>query len=151
MPCFRGENFPAVTYLHLIIMSKKEYKQKNIEYFNSRSKEEGMHKLPEGILYKVIRSGSGTKCPNIRSIVCVNYVGKFIDGTEFDSSYTQGYPVAFRLSDLISGWKIALSHMHAGDKWEVVIPSELGYGSRANGEIPGNSTLVFEIELVSIA
>jgi peptidylprolyl isomerase len=132
-------------------MSKKEYKQKNIEYFNVRSQEEDMHKLPEGILYKVIRKGSGTKSPNIRSIVCVNYAGRFIDGTEFDSSYTQGYPVAFRLSDLISGWKIALSHMHAGDKWEVVIPAELGYGSRANGEIPGNSTLVFEIELVSIA
>jgi FKBP-type peptidyl-prolyl cis-trans isomerase len=82
--------------------------------------------------------------------VCVNYVGRFIDGVEFDNSYTQGYPVAFRLSDLISGWKIALSHMHVGDKWEIVVPSELAYGPRTNGEIPGNSTLEFEIELVSI-
>ena len=106
--------------------------------------------MPEGILYRVMVKGTGTKCPNIRSVVCVNYVGRFIDGREFDSSYGQGIPVAFRLSDLISGWKIALSHMHTGDKWEVVIPSELAYGSRSNGEIPGNSTLVFEIELVSI-
>ena len=131
-------------------MSKKEYKQKNVDYFSSRSTEEGMHKLPEGILYRVMVKGTGTKCPNSRSVVCVNYVGRFIDGREFDSSYGQGIPVAFRLSDLISGWKIALSHMHTGDKWEVVIPSELAYGSRSNGEIPGNSTLVFEIELVSI-
>lgn len=131
-------------------MSKKEYKQKNVDYFLSRSSEEGIHKLPEGILYRVMVKGTGTKSPNIRSVVCVNYVGRFIDGREFDSSYGQGIPVAFRLSDLISGWKIALSHMHTGDKWEVVIPSELAYGSRSNGEIPGNSTLVFEIELVSI-
>ncbi len=133
-------------------MSKKDkYKQENIDYIRRRQAEEGMHKLPEGILYKVLRKGEGTKCPNIRSIVCVNYRGTFIDGREFDSSYSQGYPVAFRLSDLISGWKIALSHMHAGDKWEIIVPSELGYGSRNNGEIPGNSTLVFEIELVSVA
>lgn len=132
-------------------MSKKEYKQKNLEYFQARALEEDMHKLPEGILYKVIKKGGGTKCPNIRSIVCVNYAGRFIDGLEFDSSYNLGYPVAFRLSDLISGWKIALSHMHAGDKWEIVVPAELGYGSRSNGEIPGNSTLVFDIELISIS
>ncbi len=133
-------------------MSTKEaYKKANIEYIAQRMQEEDVHKLPEGILYKVIKKGCGTKSPNIRSIVCVNYRGTFINGQEFDSSYSQGYPVAFRLSDLISGWKVALSHMHTGDKWEIIVPSELGYGSRNNGDIPGNSTLIFEIELVSIS
>ncbi len=133
-------------------MSKKEeYKKANQEYIATRLQEEDVHKLPEGILYKVLKKGTGTKCPNIRSIVCVNYRGTFINGREFDSSYSQGYPVAFRLADLISGWKIALSHMHAGDKWEIIVPYELGYGSRTNGDIPGNSTLIFEIELISIA
>ncbi len=130
---------------------KEEYRKANTEYIAQRLQEADVHKLPEGILYKVLHKGSGTKSPNIRSIVCVNYRGKFINGREFDSSYSQGYPVAFRLSDLISGWKIALSHMHAGDKWEIIVPAELGYGSRNNGDIPGNSTLIFEIELVSIS
>lgn len=133
-------------------MSKKQdYKNNNLIYFEDKSREEGIHRLPEGILYKVIRKGNGTKSPNIRSVVCVNYRGLLINGYEFDNSSKSRCAPAFRVSDLIVGWQIALSHMHVGDIWEITIPSRLGYGSAACGDIPGNSTLIFELELLSIS
>mgnify|MGYP003526128322 FL=1 len=79
-----------------------------------------------------------------------NYKGSLINGKVFDSSYDRGYPEAFRLSDLIVGWQIALTQMRTGDHWMVYIPWEVGYGSRANGNIPAYSTLIFEMELVAI-
>jgi peptidylprolyl isomerase len=133
-------------------MSKKQdYKNNNLIYFEEKSKEEAIHRLPEGILYRVIRKGTGTKSPNIRSVVCVQYRGMLINGKEFDSSFNLRCAPAFRVSDLIVGWQIALSHMHIGDVWEITIPPHLGYGSMACGEIPGNSTLIFELELLSIS
>ena len=90
------------------------------------------------------------KHPTPRSIVTAHYTGWTINGKKFDSSRS-GAPVAFRLSDLIEGWIIAMQQMCAGDKWEVYIPSEMGYGKFSQPGIPGGSTLIFEIELFGIA
>lgn len=133
-------------------MSKKtEYKQKNEQYMLDLQNKEGIHKLPKGILYEVLAAGSGSQNPGLRSIVTCNYKGYIINGHVFDDSWQRGYPEAFRVSDLIEGWQIALQAMTPGDKWKIYIPYQMGYGTRTDGEIPGCSTLIFEMELISIA
>ena len=132
-------------------MSKKEiYKNKNIEFLKELSTQEGINSLPCGIYYKVLETGEGKVSPTVRSIVSVHYRGTLIDGKEFDNSYKRNCPEAFRLCDVIDGWQIALQQMHVGDKWMIYIPSEMGYGSKASGPIPANSTLIFEVELLGI-
>ena len=132
-------------------MSKKEiYKQKNIQFLKELSVAEGIHSLPCGIYYKVLKTGEGKVSPTVRSIVSVHYRGTLIDGKEFDNSYKRNCPEAFRLCDVIDGWQIALQQMHVGDKWIIYIPVEMGYGSKASGPIPGFSTLIFEVELLGI-
>ena len=132
-------------------MSKKEiYKNKNIEFLKELSTQEGINFLPCGIYYKVLQTGEGKVSPTVRSIVSVHYRGTLIDGKEFDNSYKRNCPEAFRLCDVIDGWQIALQQMHVGDKWMIYIPSEMGYGSKASGPIPGFSTLIFEVELLGI-
>ena len=132
-------------------MSKKEiYKNKNIEFLKELSIQEGINSLPCGIYYKVLETGEGKVSPTVRSIVSVHYRGTLTDGREFDNSYKRNCPEAFRLCDVIDGWQIALQQMHVGDKWTIYIPSEMGYGSKANGPIPANSTLIFEVELLGI-
>lgn len=74
-----------------------------------------------------------------------------IDGSVFDDNTQQGYPDAFRLADLITGWQIALTQMCPGDKWRIYVPSEVGYGAMGVAGIPKHSTLIFEIELVNVA
>ena len=132
-------------------MSKKDiYKNKNIEFLKELSTQEGINSLPCGIYYKVLQTGEGKTSPTVRSIVSVHYRGTLIDGKEFDNSYKRNCPEAFRLCDVIDGWQIALQQMHVGDKWTIYIPSEMGYGSKASGPIPANSTLLFEVELLGI-
>ena len=107
--------------------------------------------MPKGIYYKVLTKGADDgKHPTPRSIVTAHYTGWTINGKKFDSS-RGGAPIAFRLSDLIEGWIIAMQRMCVGDKWEVYIPSEMGYGKFSQPGIPGGSTLIFEIELLGIA
>ena len=132
-------------------MNKREYEQANKDWLTQKAKEEDVKTLPKGVLYKILSSGENNgKHPSPRSIVTVHYTGRTIDGKEFASS-RGGVPPAMRLSDLIEGWVIALQQMCVGDKWEVYIPSELGYGKFSQPGIPGNSTLIFEIELCGIA
>lgn len=134
------------------VMSKKEiYKQKNLQFLQVLSTQEGICSLPCGICYKVLQSGTGTLSPTVRSIVTVHYKGSLIDGKVFDDSYRRNCPEAFRLCDVIEGWQLALQQMHVGDKWEIYIPYQLGYGIKASGPIPAFSTLVFEVELLGIA
>lgn len=90
------------------------------------------------------------KHPTPRSIVTAHYTGSTIDGKQFDSS-CGGAPLATRLCDLIEGWIIAMQQMCVGDKWEVYIPADMGYGKFSQPGIPGGSTLIFEIELLGIA
>ena len=132
-------------------MDKKEYAQANKDWLTQKAQEEGVKTLPKGIFYKVLSEGKGDgKHPTSRSIVTVHYTGKTINGRQFDSS-RGGTPLAIRLCDLIDGWIIALQRMCVGDKWEVYIPAEMGYGKFSQPGIPGNSTLIFEIELLGIA
>lgn len=132
-------------------MAKGNYKEKNIEFLKNKANEEGVHKTAQGVLYEVLKStGSCTKA-TVRSIVSVYYKGMLIDGSVFDDNTTQGYPDAFRLADLITGWQIALTQMHEGDKWRIYVPSEVGYGAASVVGIPKHSTLIFEIELVKVS
>lgn len=131
-------------------MNKNEYARANKEWLAEKGKEEGVTRLAKGVCYKVLQSGSeGGKQPTPSSVVSCHYLGRTIDGKSFDTSLG-GYPLAIRLRDLIEGWVIALLQMRVGDKWEIYIPSELGYGSFSQPGIPANSTLIFEIELLGV-
>ena len=132
-------------------MAKQSYIQANKDWLAEKAKEEGVKALPKGVYYKVLAEGNKDSLqPTRRSIVTVHYKGKTINGKKFDSS-RGGTPPAFRLSELIEGWIIAIQQMHIGDKWEVYIPAELGYGKFSQPGIPGGSTLIFEIELLGVA
>ena len=132
-------------------MGKQEYIKANKDWLLEKAKEDGVKALPKGIYYKVLKSGNNDgKHPTPRSIVTVHYTGWTINGKKFDSSRA-GVPVAFRLSELIEGGIIAIGQMCVGDKWEIYIPAELGYGKFSQPGIPGGSTLIFEIELFGIA
>ena len=131
-------------------MNKNEYARANKEWLAEKGKEEGVTRLANGVCYKVLQSGSeGGKQPTPSSVVSCHYLGRTIDGKCFDTSLG-GYPLAIRLRDRIEGWVIALQQMRVGDKWEIYIPSELGYGSFSQPGIPANSTLIFEIELLGV-
>ena len=131
-------------------MAKREYIQANKDWLEAKAKEEGVKALPKGIFYKVLTEGNAQSAtPSVRSIVTA-HTRKTINGKTFDSS-RGGVPLACRLCDLIEGWIIAMQQMHIGDKWEVYIPAEMGYGKFSQPGIPGGSTLIFEIELLGIA
>ncbi|MDE5733465.1 MAG: FKBP-type peptidyl-prolyl cis-trans isomerase [Bacteroidales bacterium] len=132
-------------------MNKREYMQANKDWLEAKAKEDGVMALPGGIYYKVMNEGKNDGVhPGPRSVVTVHYTGRTIDGRQFDSSLG-GIPMAFRLNELIEGWTVAIQNMCVGDKLEVYIPAEMGYGKFSQPGIPGGSTLVFEIELFSIA
>ncbi|MEP2670155.1 MAG: FKBP-type peptidyl-prolyl cis-trans isomerase [Cyclobacteriaceae bacterium] len=125
-------------------------KKEGVDFLAANKTKEGVKETESGLQYKVLTAGSG-KMPNAASNVTVHYTGKLIDGTVFDSSVERGEPATFGVSQVISGWTEALQLMHEGDKWELYIPYELGYGERGAGaQIPPFSTLVFEVELISV-
>ena len=129
-------------------MAKQEYIEKNKQWLVEKAKEPGVKALGGGIYYKVMKSGNKDgRSPNRGSVVTVHYTGKTINGKSFDSS-RGGVAPAFRLRDLITGWIIALQQMRVGDKWEIYIPAEKGYGKLNQPGLPGGSTLIFEIELI---
>ena len=130
---------------------KRERAKLNKEWLAAKAQEEGVKPLPKGIYYKVLAAGNADgKHPTPRSIVTAHYTGRTINGKRFDSS-RGGAPLAIRLCDLIEGWVIAMQQMCVGDKWEVYIPAEMGYGKFSQPGIPGGSTLIFEIELLGMA
>lgn len=131
-------------------MAKQEYILKNREWLAAKADEPGVKSLDRGVLYKIIKQGNRNGAsPNRNSVVTVHYTGRTINGKQFDSS-RGGTPLAMRLRDLINGWIIALPHMHPGDRWEVYIPAEQGYGRFNQPGIPGGSTLIFDIELLAV-
>ncbi len=110
----------------------------------------GVVTLPDGLQYKVIKSGEGQQ-PKDGDAVTVNYAGTFIDGKEFDSSYKRGEPATFPVNGVIQGWTEALKLMKAGSVWELYIPAKLAYGTRgAPPTIGPNQTLIFKVELISV-
>ncbi len=109
----------------------------------------GVITLPDGLQYKVLTAGNGPT-PTVANTVTVNYRGTFINGTEFDSSAKAGHPVSFPVTGVIKGWTEALQLMKVGSKWQLYVPSALAYGEQGNRAIPGNSVLVFDVELLAI-
>lgn len=128
-----------------------EANMKEGETFLAANKtKEGVVALPSGLQYKIEKQGTGPKPAASDTVVC-NYRGTFINGTEFDSSYKRGQPATFLVGGVIKGWTEALQLMPVGSKWELFIPADLAYGERGAGGVIGpNSTLIFEVELLSI-
>ena len=124
-------------------------KKKGEAWMAANAKKAGVKTLPSGVQYKVIKEGNGAM-PKDTSLVTVNYEGRLIDGTVFDSSYKRGQAVDLRANQVIKGWTEALVHMPAGSVWEVYIPQELAYGEREAGNIKPFSALIFKIELLKV-
>jgi FKBP-type peptidyl-prolyl cis-trans isomerase len=119
-------------------------------FLAANKSKEGVVTLPSGLQYKILTAGTGPKPTATDSVVC-NYRGTLVNGTEFDSSYKRGQPATFGVGQVIKGWTEALQLMPVGSKWQVFIPSTLAYGERGPGEIGPDATLIFEVELLSIA
>ena len=119
------------------------------KYLVEYKKGKDVKELKGGVLYKVIKEGTGA-IPTDTSMVSVQYEGKTIDGKVFDSSYKSKEPVKLRANQVIPGWTEALTHMPVGSVWEVVIPQEKAYGAREQREIKPFSALIFKIELLGI-
>lgn len=118
-------------------------------FLQENKKKEGVVELPSGLQYKIISLGTGTK-PTADDEVTVNYEGKFLDGKVFDSSYDRKEPATFPLKGVIKGWTEGLQLMNSGSVYEFFIPSDLGYGDNGYGQIPGGTTLIFKVELISV-
>lgn len=119
------------------------------EFLRENATRDSVNVLPSGVQYKVLSEGHGV-IPQATSKVKVNYEGRLIDGTVFDSSYKRKKPASFTCNQLIKGWTDALTHMPVGSTWELYIPQELAYGARESGKIPPFSALIFTVELLDI-
>lgn len=150
----------VLTKLRTEMQAKQQAKAKAEEANNKKEGEaflaanktkEGVVTLPSGLQYKVITQGSGPK-PTASDTVTCNYRGTLINGSEFDSSYKRNEPASFPVSGVIKGWTEALQLMNVGSKWQLFIPADLAYGARGTpgGPIGPDSTLIFEVELLSI-
>jgi FKBP-type peptidyl-prolyl cis-trans isomerase FklB len=141
------------------MMAKQEKEQQALAENNKKAgdaflaenkKKEGVITTESGLQYKILTAGTGAQ-PKAEETVVVNYRGTLIDGTEFDSSAGHGSPATFPVNAVIQGWTEALQLMKVGSKWQIVLPPELAYGPGTAGpKIGPNSTLVFDVELLSI-
>lgn len=119
-------------------------------FLAANKNKEGVVALPSGLQYKILTEGTGPKPTASDTVVC-NYRGTLIDGKEFDSSFKRNKPATFPVTGVIKGWTEALQLMPVGSKWQLFIPPNLAYGEQGvGGDILPNSTLVFEVELLSI-
>lgn len=128
-------------------LQAKTNAEKGANFLKANAEKEGVISTESGLQYKIITAGEGPK-PTIDSVVEVHYVGRLVDGTEFDSSLKRGDPVQFGVTQVIPGWTEALQLMPEGSKWELYIPANLGYGAGGQGQIGPNATLIFEVELL---
>jgi len=126
-------------------------KAASAEFLAHNSHEKGVKTTASGLQYKVLVPGD-TKAATVAPTdeVTVNYRGKFLDGTEFDSSYARGTPATFKVNGVIPGWQEALVLMKPGAKWQLFVPPELAYGDNPRPGIPGGSMLIFDVELMSV-
>ena len=127
-----------------------ENKKQGEAFLAENKTKDGVKTLPSGLEYKVLTEGTGPKPAASDTVEC-NYRGTLIDGKEFDSSAKHGGPATFPVSGVIKGWTEALQLMPVGSKWQLFIPPDLAYGDRGAGpDIGPESTLIFDVELVSI-
>lgn len=125
-------------------------KKAGADFMAKYAKVDGVQRLPSGILYKVLKPGTGAS-PKATDTVKVHYRGRLVDGKEFDSSYKRNEPAVFALNQVIPGWTESLQKMKVGEKWQVIIPSELAYGPVGRPPTIGpDAVLVFDIELLGI-
>lgn len=130
-----------------------DYNEKNRQFLLENAKKKGVVTTASGLQYRVKENGRGavSKPPGLNSTVLVHYRGKLIDGTVFASTRESGKPDYFQVNKVIKGWTEVLQLMRQGDHWTVFVPAELAYGeSGAGASIPPNSTLLFDMELISI-
>ncbi|MFI3327885.1 MAG: FKBP-type peptidyl-prolyl cis-trans isomerase [Rikenellaceae bacterium] len=130
-------------------LKHSEYKEHNKQFIDEYRTKDGVKELFNGVLYREISKGRGEK-PTPKSMVLVNYKGTLINGKTFDSTMHKGKPALLKVNELILGWRTALAQMQVGSHWEVVIPFNLGYGTRAAGAIKPYSTLIFQIHLLAV-
>jgi len=124
-------------------------KKESAAFLAENMKKDGVKTLPSGLQYKVITEGNG-KTPGETDTVTVQYTGRLVDGTEFDSSYKRGQAATFAVNKVIKGWTEALQLMKEGSKWQLFIPPNLAYGENGGGPIGPNAALIFDVELVSV-
>lgn len=142
-------SFQAEEEARFQVLSEQN-KQAGEAFLAENKTKRGVTELANGIQYIVENEGDGER-PDVTDTVVVHYRGALIDGTEFDSSYSRGEPLPVSLEGVIPGWQEIVPLMKVGSKWQVFIPAEMGYGENAAGPVIGpNSTLVFDIELLSI-
>ena len=150
----------AITALQTEVKAREEAKTKAAAVENKKAGDaflaanktrEGVVTLPSGLQYKILKEGTGPK-PAPDDIVVCNYRGSLVDNTEFDSSYKRGEPIKIPVGQVIKGWTEAIQLMPVGSKWQLFIPSDLAYGERGapGSPIGPNSTLIFDVELISI-
>ena len=118
-------------------------------FLEQNKQKDGVITTESGLQYLILSEGRGNN-PTLNDNVTVHYHGTLIDGTIFDSSVDRKQPATFPLNGVIPGWQEALQMMSVGSKWKIFIPSELAYGESGAGAIGPNSTLIFEVELLSI-
>src|SRR5262249_32459615 len=128
-----------------------DYASQQTAFLAENLKKEGWKATPSGLQYHPIKTvDASAPKPTVDSIVTVNYEGRLIDGSVFDSSYARNEPISFPLKGVIQGWQEGVPMMHVGETWEFAIPSDLAYGPATAGPIPGGSTLLFKIDLLSM-
>lgn len=143
-------NMSIMNYMQQARSQKAAGTRKAGQAFLAQNKTKpGVVQLPSGLQYQVLQEGTGPK-PTANDQVKCHYIGSFIDGQVFESSYARNEPATFPVGGVIRGWTEALQLMPVGSKWKLFIPSELGYGDGDNGPIAGGSTLIFEVELLEI-
>ncbi len=125
-------------------------KKEGAAFLAANATKPGVVTLPSGLQYKILTPGTGPKPTATDSVIC-NYRGTLLNNTEFDSSYKRGQPATFPVTGVIKGWTEALQLMPVGSKWQLFIPADLAYGERGREPIGPNATLVFDLELMSIA
>lgn len=128
-----------------------DYHNRQLLYLYALDPAEGWRTTPSGLRYRQVSGTADGPRPSPTDTVTIHYVGRFIDGTEFDSSVARGEPATFPLPRLIRGWQEGVPLMNVGDRYEFAIPWSLAYGPRGRGPIPGGATLLFTIDLIAIA
>ena len=124
--------------------------EEGVKFLKENAAKSGVVTLPSGLQYKILKEGNGPK-PKATDKVTTHYHGTLINGTVFDSSVERGQPATFPVNGVIQGWVEALQLMPQGSKWQLYVPSNLAYGTRGASELIGpNTTLVFDVELISI-
>ncbi|MBI5691665.1 MAG: FKBP-type peptidyl-prolyl cis-trans isomerase [Verrucomicrobia bacterium] len=121
----------------------------NAEFFTKLKENKAVVELPSGLRYEITQAGTGP-APKATDTVRVHYVGKLIDGSEFDSSVKRGEPAEFPLDQVIPGWTEGIQKMNKGGKIKLYVPPHLAYGDDGRPGIPPGSTLIFDVELLDI-